>query len=65
MKQLPTADEFDRDCTLFKNSDKMIAFAKLHVEPALKAASEKLNYNKNFATVQKEILNAYPLENIK
>ena len=43
----------------------MVEFAKLHVEAALKEASTKLNYNKNFSTVQKEILNSYSLENIK
>lgn len=43
----------------------MKEFAKLHVEAALKAASEKLNYKKDFYLVKNEILNAYPLENIK
>lgn len=39
----------------------MIEFAKLHVEAALKIASNKFDYyfNKN------AILNAYPLTNIK
>ena len=43
----------------------MIEFTKIHVEQALKEASTKLDYNKNFCTVQKEILNSYPLKNIK
>jgi peptidyl-tRNA hydrolase len=42
MEEIPSAEEFDRDCALFKNSDKLIAFAKLHVERALKIASEKV-----------------------
>lgn len=53
--------------------DAMIAFARLHVEAALKAASEKAtqNYSEEnvlgeFYTINKDsILNAYPLENIK
>ena len=55
----------------------LIEFAKLHVEAALKAASEKAeikddgNINRNgdwseyFVIDKDSILNAYPLENIK
>lgn len=43
----------------------MIEFARLHVEEALKEASKKLNYNRDFCNVQKDILNSYPLENIR
>lgn len=52
---------------------KLIGFAKLHVEAALKAASQNANaYNKpkfegdiNPVVDLDSILNAYPLENIK
>ena len=57
-----TAEEFCNDYLGFEEYGTdvpyfMIEFAKLHVERALKQASTKLNYNKNFSTVQKEILN--------
>ena len=52
--------------------DAMIAFARLHVEAALKAASENVKYREQITMqgVQRtfsvnSILNAYPLENIK
>lgn len=52
--------------------DAMIAFARLHVEAALKAASENVRYREQITMqgVQRtfsvnSILNAYPLENIK
>jgi hypothetical protein len=71
MGQIPTAKEF-----LFKNADRfqstpdewMIEFTKLHIEAALKAASENAeSYVIGGLTseVDKEsILTAYPLENI-
>lgn len=49
----------------------MIEFAKLHVQKALKEASENIpgfgssTDIPNWEEVEKEILNAYPLENIK
>lgn len=50
----------------------MIEFAKLHVEAALKAASENVRYREQITMqgVQRtfsvnSILNAYPLKNIK
>ena len=47
----------------------MIEFAKLHVEQALKEASEKATtdgYGDGYAGIDEEsILTAYPLENIK
>jgi hypothetical protein len=53
-----------RDCHVKTEKDiqqAMIEFAKLHVEAALKAASEAtLLYD-----FKKEITNSYPLENIK
>lgn len=50
--------------------DAMIAFAKLHVEAALKEASEDVDTEilcqHGYGMVDKNsILNAYPLENIK
>lgn len=52
--------------------DAMIAFARLHVEAALKAASENVRYREQITMqgVQRtfsvnSILNAYPLTNIK
>ena len=50
-------------------TEAMIEFAKLHVEEALKEASEKVTtdgYGDGYAGIDEEsILNAYPLENIK
>jgi hypothetical protein len=79
-KQIPTAKElFDKmieindECT---STEMMIEFAKLHVEAALKAASEKATikyeYEGNTGSEyyfeyvnSSSILNAYSLENIK
>jgi len=83
MKDLPTAEEFieqylrgDRvhdDINKVVDEEEaieaMIEFAKLHVEAALKNASEdvELETYGNFGnSVNKDsILNSYPLENIK
>jgi hypothetical protein len=81
MKDLPTAEEviakivkFEStndtiECTVYSLSQLMIEFAKLHVEKALKNASEdvELETYGNFGnSVNKDsILNSYPLENIK
>jgi hypothetical protein len=78
MEKILTAKElFDKmledndECT---STEMMIEFAKLHVEAALKAASEKAEsiegWNTGFSgsasSVDKDsILNSYPLENIK
>ena len=73
MEKIPTAEEvLNRDYTSTKeNSIKcMSEFAKIHVEAALKEASEKavLNmiptttFGKNY---RKEILESYHLSNIK
>ena len=70
---IPTAEEFCNDMryVTYSLDEKLITFAKMHVEEALKEAEKEtvkhisktileLNmYNKN------SILNAYPLENIK
>ena len=70
---IPTAEDF-----LFDNFEGgainpniLIEFAKLHVEAALKAASEKAYFRDSNGFVctteenKESILNAYPLENIK
>lgn len=80
---IPTAEEFLRGKPFSIESiySNMIQFAKLHVEAALKEASETATINKNKGQVtgrefgnvtdgsysinQPSILNAYPLENIK
>ena len=86
MEKIPTAEEFlgknidyvlEKDC---KEDVKqaMIEFAKLHVEAALKAASEKAKITERKKVIdntggyvriptiyKKHILNAYSLENIK
>jgi hypothetical protein len=78
MGKILTAEEFliindDKDFRLSMSgryvSEMMIAFAKVHVEAALKEASEdvELETYGNFGnSVNKDsILNAYPLTNIK
>ena len=63
MEKIPTAEEFSNDIKYVTHSldEKLITFAKLHVEAALKAASEStLLYD-----FTEEITNSYPLENIK
>lgn len=72
MEKIPTAEKmFKANPILSEGVERqaciafMKVFAKLHVEAALKEASKKLNYNRDFCNVQKDILNAYPLENIK
>jgi hypothetical protein len=69
MNKIQTAKEFydmhdSDDCVVM-----MREFAKLHVEAALKQATEcaevnVLNYN-DYEVDKKSILNSYPLENIK
>ena len=66
MEKIPTAREFydahDSDDAVVM----MIDFAKMHVEEALKAASEKGKTSNGTSVVVKDsILNSYPLENIK
>lgn len=74
-----TAEELSKNYTRLRSavalkdlSDFAIEFAKLHVEAALKAASEKalLGNTENgvysvLAVSKESILNAYSLENIK
>ena len=70
MKKIPTAEEFYDKSKHDSILDIMIDFAKLHVEQALKEASEKADTQTIHCThiqiVDKNsILNSYPLENIK
>ncbi len=80
MEKIPTAKElFDKmlsDNDETTSTEMMIEFAKLHVQSALKQASEKAKityeYSGNTGSeycdefVDKDsILNSYPLENIK
>ncbi len=78
MSKIPTAEEFYKQTTgcVMNHRDiktAIIEFAKLHVEQALLAASEKASttYSEEFLlgevyNINKDsILNAYPLENIK
>ena len=70
MEKIPTAEEFliindDKDFRLSMSgtyvSEMMIEFAKLHVEAALKEASEKFDHYSN----KNAILGSYSLDNIK
>ncbi len=74
MSKIPTAEEFYKQTTgcVMNHRDikiAMIEFAKLHVEAALKEASEKAEWKGHtLAAVEicdYSILDAYPLENIK
>jgi hypothetical protein len=62
---IPTAESFydkkDKNGLPMSFNEKMIEFAKYHVEQALKAASEEFN-SKAYSEF---VLNAYPLTNIK
>ena len=76
---IPTAEEFLNSEEYYSVSNDydtqkaMIKFAKLHVEKALEAASEKAIAKENPSDYgtgeiwvdEKSILNAYPLNNIK
>jgi hypothetical protein len=73
MEQIPTAKElFDKMLSAndeVTSTEMMIEFAKLHVEAALKAAYENIEYTEVDSSVpyvvEDSILNSYPLENIK
>jgi hypothetical protein len=78
MENLPTAKEFIENYIKENNQDSnldweevLIEFAKLHVEAALKEALDSipcLGSSSDIATyeeVEKEVLNCYPIENIK
>ena len=66
---VPTAEDFKNYSGFIEETDRLIEFAKLHVEAALKEASEKAEW-KGYTLAAVEICNysildAYPLENIK
>lgn len=84
MSKTPTAEDFlDKKFPLFEDLDNgdiwmnieevMVEFARMHLEAALKAASEQADVtNKpkfpgdiNWTVDMDSILNSYPLENIK
>ena len=66
---IPTAEEFCNDTryVTYSLDEKLITFAKMHVEEALKQASEQVYVSDTvFCEIDRDsILNAYPLENIK
>jgi hypothetical protein len=77
--KIPTAEEFiqelqteqgEQEYTLLYKIDvpkKMIEFAKLHVEAALKGCLNKYHHasEENYDFGSSEIMNSYPLSNIK
>jgi hypothetical protein len=80
MEKIPTAEEFLMEAGFPGHAKHglakkwMIEFAKLHVEAALKEASEKVkakwvhmkDYSRIYDGIDKDsILNSYPLTNIK
>jgi hypothetical protein len=75
MKKIPTAEEFvlehnSKGVDLewnYVTKEAMIEFAKLHVEAALEAANDKVNYAmEEFGGVFPDtVLSVYPLNNIK
>ena len=79
MENIPTTEEFYQHAIDDKNigddiTDLLNAYAKLHVEAALKAASNNSKVSHpyvyehtdfSYKVDKNSILNAYPLENIK
>lgn len=72
MEKIPTAEEIlqkhvpNRYTKENSWKNAMIEFAKLHVEAALKEASENVKITDYGYSVDKDsILNSYPVENIK
>ena len=78
MEKIPTAEEFNNDIryVTYSLDEKLITFAKLHVEAALKAAGEKAKIKREYEgntgseycyeyVDSSSILKSYPLENIQ
>lgn len=78
MEKIPTAEEFNNDIryVTYSLDEKLITFAKLHVEAALKEASEKIKLNDEVCEAlqnhwfkeyidKSSILNSYSLDKIK
>jgi len=71
--KIPTTEDVMIPYFLYDNEDKdliksaMIEFAKLHVEAALKGCLNKYHHSseENYVFGSSEIMNAYPLSNIK
>ena len=63
---IPTAEEFCNDMryVTYSLDEKLITFAKMHVEEALKQASEQVYVSDTvFCEIDRDsILNAYPLD---
>jgi len=71
MEKIPTAEEFNNDIryVTYSLDEKLITFAKLHVEAALKAAANKAveiqkPTSRKYVS-KKELKACYPLTNIK
>ncbi len=72
MSKIPTAEELSKKYTRLRSavalkdlSDFAIEFAKLHVEAALEEAKNLLKDGYVTPQDEQDILNAYPLTNIK
>jgi|688.fasta_scaffold78992_6 hypothetical protein len=69
MNNIPKAEEFydkkDINGLPMSFNEKMIEFAKFHVEAALTHVYEKINIEEVQDGIKDSILNVYPLENIK
>ena len=65
MSKIPTAEEFWDDNTFNDHEEALIEFAKLHVEAALEEAKNLLKDGYVTPQDEQDILNAYPLTNIK
>lgn len=73
MSNIPTAEEFLKGIAHHSQWNELTEvlqkFAKLHVQAALKAASEQqfgtVHDEDEYTKIKNSILNTYPLENIK
>jgi len=76
MNTIPTAEEFNNDIryVTYSLDEKLITFAKLHVEAALKAAKDSAfcedtymgdGEHESWNVNENSILNSYPLSKIK
>ena len=65
MSKIPTAKDFWDDNTFNDHEEALIEFAKLHVEAALEEAKNLLKDGYVTPQDEQDILNAYPLTNIK
>jgi len=63
-EDIPTAEEFYLNPNPYITK-KMIEFAKLHVEAALKSAAKSLESEYPNPSVNKNLIECYPITNIK